>query len=188
MSGAEPTGVSVGLVPGRDCDGCTLCCNLMRVEEIAKPRRQWCRYCFGTGCAVYERRPVECRRYACGYLHSAELGEHWHPKVSGMIVLHQPGGHVFVFVDPHRERWQDEPYSSELKAWAAQAVAAGRQVRVELPGRTIVVLPERHVDVGRIGDDDSVLIATASRPGQPPRHFVVKKHKDEPDKGPAHWL
>src|SRR5262249_50752592 len=39
----------------RGCDGCTLCCKVMEVKEIAKPGGKWCAHCkTGTGCGIYD--------------------------------------------------------------------------------------------------------------------------------------
>ena len=33
------------IIEGRSCDGCTLCCKLLSVEEIDKPQQHWCEHC-----------------------------------------------------------------------------------------------------------------------------------------------
>lgn len=46
------------LVAGRSCAGCTLCCKLLAVEALAKPRAKWCPHCDSKqGCTIYETRP-----------------------------------------------------------------------------------------------------------------------------------
>ncbi len=55
---------------------CTLCCKLLGITTLAKPRYQWCRFCKkDTGCAVYEQRPDECQVYTCLWLETQLRGE-----------------------------------------------------------------------------------------------------------------
>ena len=57
----------VAIVPGRDCAGCTMCCKLLRVEELDTPPLSWCPHCsVRTGCSIYDDRPTECRQFYCG--------------------------------------------------------------------------------------------------------------------------
>ena len=58
--------------PERACGECSLCCTVLRVDELAKlagrpcpelrPHRQ------GHGCGIYARRPGICRAYRCLWL------------------------------------------------------------------------------------------------------------------------
>lgn len=60
---------------------------------------------------------------------------------------------IVVYVDPeHPDAWRTEPYYSDLKAWARNRIAADRQVHVRTHGRTIVILPDRDVDLGVVGN------------------------------------
>ncbi len=63
---AEATG-------GRACGGCTLCCTVLRVDELGKlggePCRHLARLAGGTpGCGIHAERPRICRRYRCLWL------------------------------------------------------------------------------------------------------------------------
>ena len=53
----------------RACGDCNLCCKLLPVIDIQKPRNQWCPHVkFGHGCGIYADRPRSCRIWSCGYL------------------------------------------------------------------------------------------------------------------------
>jgi hypothetical protein len=53
------------------CGTCTLCCKIMKVEQIEKPAHTWCRHCeIGKGCGVYDARPEQCRDWSCFWLQS----------------------------------------------------------------------------------------------------------------------
>lgn len=53
------------------CGSCTLCCKVMAVTEIDKPRGVWCGDCDkGVGCRVYADRPPSCAEFDCVWLQS----------------------------------------------------------------------------------------------------------------------
>ncbi len=57
-----------------NCDGCTICCKIMGVEELEKPRNLWCQHCkIGEGCTIYETRPESCQVYECVWLKTQVL-------------------------------------------------------------------------------------------------------------------
>lgn len=134
---------------GRSCDGCTMCCKLMRVEE--KPPMQWCQHCaIGEGCTIYEQRPRECRTFHCGYLRMPELNEAWRPSNSKIVVAIGPGDkRLVVMVDPSRRgQWRNEPYYSMIKAWARVLCPKAGQLLVHDGGEVIAVLPDREKSFG----------------------------------------
>jgi hypothetical protein len=50
---------NVAIVAGRSCAGCTMCCKLLSVEPLNKPRQQWCSHCdIGVGCEIYVTCPL----------------------------------------------------------------------------------------------------------------------------------
>src|SRR5258708_34908707 len=54
---------------GRSCGSCSMCCYVMGVEDIDKPKSQWCRHCKpGKGCSIYDNRPATCKTFACMWL------------------------------------------------------------------------------------------------------------------------
>jgi hypothetical protein len=55
----------------KSCGSCTLCCKIMAVEAVQKPRNQWCTHCDKTkGCTIYETRPETCATFECLWLAS----------------------------------------------------------------------------------------------------------------------
>lgn len=56
------------------CGSCTLCCKVMGVAELAKPRDQWCGHCDkGRGCRIYADRPASCAEFECLWLQTQKL-------------------------------------------------------------------------------------------------------------------
>ncbi len=55
--------------PPRECGACSLCCTVLRVDELRKLGGTPCVHqCAGGGCGIYERRPGICRAYRCLWL------------------------------------------------------------------------------------------------------------------------
>ena len=56
----------------RSCGGCTACCKTHSNGHFEKPAGTWCSKCnIGVGCREYNKRPDECKNFACLWL----LGE-----------------------------------------------------------------------------------------------------------------
>lgn len=76
------------LVPGRACGDCSVCCVALAIDhpEIEKAPGIACRHCTGAGCATYATRPSVCRTFYCTWRTDEELGDHWRPDRSGVLV------------------------------------------------------------------------------------------------------
>ena len=116
------SGEWTGMMPSeRRCGTCTLCCKVLTIPEFGNPSGQWCPHCVqGRGCTIYPNWPNECRAFQCGYLMWPELGEHWRPSRSKLVVAFKPDGMEIVFhVDPGvPNAWRAEPYYSEIRSMA----------------------------------------------------------------------
>jgi hypothetical protein len=51
----------------RPCEGCTVCCEVLAVEEMASPAGDRCLAQEAHGCGRYASRPASCRGFACGW-------------------------------------------------------------------------------------------------------------------------
>ena len=152
-------------VQGRECGTCTLCCKVLAIDELNKPRGVWCPHCKpGWGCTIYEERPPPCRTFHCMYLVSERVPEEWRPTRS-KIVLVSDGGSTAAIVDPgFPDAWKVEPYYGQLKAWAAAGISIRRAVLVRIGKRTIAVLPDRDVELGDVEPDANIVIEGRSTP------------------------
>lgn len=158
---------TVEIVAGRGCRGCTLCCKVLAIEALRKPRGVWCTHCdVKAGCKIHGSHPAECRDFYCGYLVNAALGEHWSPTRSKMVLAYEEthAPRLSVHVDPARPNaWREEPYYSQIKRWAVAAAAKRGQVIVWLGKSTIAVLPDRDKDLGEVRPDQYII--TQAKPG-----------------------
>jgi hypothetical protein len=176
-------------VPGRACNGCTLCCLVLAVQELAKPALQMCRHCeVGTGCTIYGDRPRQCQTYFCGYLEVSGVPEYWRPGVSNMVLqtVAEPQK-LLVHVDPNApDSWLREPYYSDLKWWGGLALDRGARVYVLVRSATIIMFADRHIDLGVLRGDALIDVVSLAGPDGMKR-FAYARRPDEPGKGPAFW-
>jgi hypothetical protein len=159
-----------GILPGRECGSCTLCCRVLGIDEIAKPQGEWCPHCdVGKACRIYETRPQECRDFYCGYQLLPFVDGKWFPARSKMVVYPAPDGRsLAIHVDPRRpDAWRGEPYHSELRAWARQVMERDFQVVVFVGKRAIAILHDRDVDLGVLGDDERIVYRRELEGGRP---------------------
>jgi hypothetical protein len=166
---------AAGLVPGRHCGDCSLCCKLIRVDAFAKPPGVWCTHCVSSpgkidpktdpeespgGCRIYESRPVECRDFYCAWLASPTLGEEWRPSRSKLVLRVESGGHLIaVHVDPgDPAAWRRESYYPTLKRLAAKGADSNQQVIVYIGNRVIAIFPNKDVEVGTMNPGDQLVV------------------------------
>jgi hypothetical protein len=95
------------------------------------------------------------------------MGPEWKPSVCKMVIDSRQGLFV-VHVDPAVTRpWIAEPYISVLKRLAAQGLAKGIVVMVIERRRTIVILPDREVDLGVIAPEARIAMERVKTPRGP---------------------
>ena len=150
------------LVADRECGTCTLCCKVAAVEELSKPNGVWCHHCVkGQRCTIYERRPASCYNFYCQWMLQPLLGPEWKPEHSKFaLVQTESGQRLTALVDPgYPTAWRRSPYYEALKRWAveaAQRFPAVHVVDVLIGTRSIVILPDREVELGVLDADDRI--------------------------------
>lgn len=153
--------VLIPAVEGRSCKGCTLCCKLMGIAELEKPRGVWCPHCNArSGCKIYGNHPQECRDFHCGFLTNPDLDEIWAPTRCKMVLTYDEVQvpRLSVHVDPARAgAWRSEPYYSQIKRWARAAASTRGQVIVWQGRKAIAVLPDREKDLGEVRPDQYIV-------------------------------
>lgn len=103
-------------MPENACQGCSLCCKLMRIEELDKPRCSWCSLISKDkqSCTVYHQREEMklegCIEWKCGWLSSQEsdipLPEECKPNKSHIVISRTPNA-VWFHCDPgYPEAWR----------------------------------------------------------------------------------
>ena len=150
------------VVPGRECGTCTLCCKVAGVHELSKPSGVWCRHCTkDKRCAIYDERPSSCRSFFCQWMIAKGLGPEWKPeRAKFALVKTDSGRRLTALVDPgFPSAWRNPPYYEALKQWAVQAAAQLPRiylVDVLIGVRSVVILPDRDVELGVLGPDEAI--------------------------------
>lgn len=172
---------STELVPGRSCDDCTMCCKLLAVESIEKPRATWCPHCNQKrGCRIYADRPGECGAFYCGYRRLPQIGERWKPSKSKLVINHEADtGRIVIHVDPVRpDAWRIEPFYGVLKQWSATAARQGGMVIVWTGDRATLVYPDYDTDLGVVRDDQVFVPVQRMTPRGFETHFDLVEPDD----------
>jgi hypothetical protein len=139
----------------------------MGIPEIDKAPLTWCRHCeIGVGCKIYEERPGVCRSFYCRYMLTPSLGEHWKPSNCNMVLTFDRSSKTLAIrVDPdHAKAWRQEPYFSEIKAWAAVAWHDNGQVIVWQGDVAIAMLPHGEKVLGHVREDQGIMRTTVQGP------------------------
>ncbi len=150
------------VVAGRECGTCTLCCKVAGVEELSKPIGVWCPHCVkGKRCTIYDRRPPSCRVFHCQWLVEPGLGPEWKPERAKFALVKSDGGRrITALVDPgFPTAWRGASYYPHFKRWATLAAAQWPEVYlvdVLIGVRSIVILPDREVELGALGPDERI--------------------------------
>lgn len=166
----------------RSCGTCTLCCKLLAVPALDKPAGTQCDHCsIGKGCRIYSERPAECGQFHCGFLMQPSLKEVWRPSRSRIVLRSERDtNRIIAQVDPERPGvWKREPFHSTLRAWARDGIPARRQVLVCIGNRTIVILPDRDVDLGVVEIDELIITEVRNGPAGS-RLDAFKMKRDDP--------
>lgn len=109
------------------CDGCTLCCNYMKIRELAKAAYSWCVDCkVGEGCGNYEQRPQSCRDYACIWLQTQTMDKPIAPelrpdKSKVIIGTTNQGNDIVLYVPPSRpDAWKHKNFAGLVSMFIAK--------------------------------------------------------------------
>jgi hypothetical protein len=133
----------------------------MDAPTLNKPAGVLCEHCIvGKGCGIHDTRFPECRHFHCAWLIDAALGPEWQPELSHIVIAYDlEGRRLNAHADPLcPDAWRREPYYSQLKTWAANALPRGGQVVGRLLQEVSVFLPDGHVDLGEVNDDEYIFI------------------------------
>lgn len=76
----------------RACGECSLCCTILRVDELGKPAGRDCVHQRGTeGCGIHATRPPICRAYRCLWLQGGLEDDERPDRTGGIVDLETMG-------------------------------------------------------------------------------------------------
>jgi hypothetical protein len=171
----------LAFVPGRSCDGCTMCCKVLEVTALRKPRQKWCPDCaVGEGCKIYETRPDECRAFYCGWMVDATIPDHWAPKHSHMVLAYNTRrNQAMLHVDSGRpDAWRKPPYFGDLQNMARHAASRGRMFLLRTGSEVWALLPQGAKNLGAVRDDQVALSLRQETPRGPVLDVIVVEADD----------
>jgi hypothetical protein len=163
---------------GRECGTCTLCCKVMGIHALDKPRGVWCDHALpGRGCAIYETRPQECRSFACTWLLDENLGPEWKPEKCKMVLVSDEARkRTMVYVDATMpDAWKRAPYHERLLTLMRAGLPLGRLVFIDVGGKVAMMLPDRMEELGTLGPLDEVALQTTRYPHATEYKVTVKR-------------
>ena len=114
-------------IPGKTCGPCSLCCQVLEIEELQKSAGLLCKECVkGGGCGIYASRPDVCRDYECLWKGDRGMTQQLRPDRVGTILMEDPDTDEYRAVcDPKRPlAWRTPLVFNHLVAVAK----AGRTV------------------------------------------------------------
>lgn len=169
------------LVANRTCDGCTMCCKLLSIDVLEKPRAVWCSHCDQKrGCTIYEERPIACRVFYCGWRRIADIDDRWKPSQAKFLINYEASHkRIAIHVDPGRAgAWRAEPYHSTIRRWAQTAEAQGGSVVVWTGRNVTVVSTNEDFDLGDLREDQFILPVDRKVPGGTQRAYIAVEADD----------
>ena len=159
-----PTPAASGLVPGRTCGTCTVCCKAFGIPELDKGPGQWCRHVVqARGCGIHETRPGVCRLFFCHWMRNGRLGPEWRPDVAKFVMYTEMEGRRLVLAPDAGTptSWRRSPYLAQIRRWATLGASSNNQVLVFIGRRAIAVLPDRDEDLGAVEVGDRIIYRMA---------------------------
>jgi Fe-S-cluster containining protein len=141
----------------------------MKIDVLRKPAAVWCKHCdLGKGCSIYDDRPQVCRDFYCAYRHFADLGEEWRPSNCRMVVTFEKASNrINVAVDASRAgSWGQPPFFWQIMFWALCALRRRGHLIVWEGLEAIVVLPDREVNLGLLGNRRVVIMGRTTPLGE----------------------
>ena len=99
------------------CGSCTLCCKLLEIGELEKPKDRWCPHCVpGSECRIYDNRPASCRDFTCLWLASQQEAKPLPPE------LRPDRSKVVLYFSEDRKDVLGACDPASPNAWKEQAV------------------------------------------------------------------
>lgn len=120
-------------IPGKDCGGCMMCCQILDIPEFDKPPGPYCPHCIVTkgvpgGCRIYAERPQLCRDFECDWLRERDLGPMLKPNRTGVILMEEADTERYLAVC-HPDRPMD---------WLKNKLVFAHLLRMAKDGREVV--------------------------------------------------
>jgi coenzyme F420-reducing hydrogenase beta subunit len=103
------------------CGTCTLCCKVMQVSSLNKPKDVWCSHAqHKVGCGIYETRPEACSAFNCVWLTTAMPMAYRPDKIHGVMNTNETGDQLAIHEDAGYPGVASHALSSVIDAFIAK--------------------------------------------------------------------
>jgi hypothetical protein len=156
--------------PGRECGGCTMCCKVYALPELAKPPGVWCIHCApGKGCAIHDQLPDQCRLFFCLWMTDGAMPADWRPDRARFVLSVYPtNGFIYGQVDPGSPTaWRRAPYYDRLRAMAKALLDERRHLIMFVGDDATLVMPDGALPLGKMTAEDNFRIEQVFGPSGP---------------------
>jgi hypothetical protein len=112
----------------------------MAVDDLQKPPQTWCQHARkGTGCAIYDDRPGQCRAFRCTWLLGLLREELRPDRVHAVVGSNIEGDHLVIYEDAGFPSTVRQVFAPEIRA-----MYDADQITVIVGGskRTLIAKPE----------------------------------------------
>jgi hypothetical protein len=127
----------------RECGDCSLCCKVVPVPQLEKPKDEWCKHCAPGkgGCLIFgqEERPYACGAYQCMWTRQYDWPEWLKPSQSRVVFERVTDTIMLGTCDPDMpDHWKKSAgFKRLLKKWASSGTTvvlrAGDEYHTFLP-------------------------------------------------------
>jgi hypothetical protein len=171
----------------RACGSCSLCCKVMRIDELQKPMGAWCgHFRAGVGCGIHGSHPHPCQVFQCMWLISPTMPDAVRPdRCKVVLTIDDGGARIVARADPSApQAWRREPVYGQLKRWATVSWFKDRTLWAMVNRHTWLIAPDRDIDIGETADDDVItyeqaldgaITVTIAPPHGQPRRLVSRR-------------
>lgn len=156
----------------RECGDCKVCCTLMGVTEISKPRNVKCDMLCDTGCGSYESRPPSCKDFKCMWLREDDLVQLTTKKEYVFRNMERPDRVGIMFdVGLPDSKFEKETGQRPLAAWETRPGAfkepAAKELIERLSKKVLLLMKP-------FGDGNKTVFAGPAALEKVVKKFVVK--------------
>lgn len=147
--------------------GCNLCCKLIGVKPLQKPKYRMCAHaCKGGGCQIYQDRPDECKVFECLWLHmqgtDTPMTSSLKPSACGAVMYPSPVGDAIAIHINDGVDWRRGALGQFIKTMSYQiTILIRHRYTMWVVRDNIVVGEDRNFAAGQ--DDQDVV------------HFSIEK-------------
>jgi hypothetical protein len=163
--GNKGVDVTQDLKPARQCADCSMCCKILKITSLEKPRFDWCSKCLiGRGCSAYDARPEECRTFECMWLYDKNLPEAFRPNKCHFVMYTHHAGYFIVECDRHvRNIHTNKKYEKYFRDISRKLEPSGRFVAVCYGEDVFAITPGKVYDLGATRFTHDVKVVSNNR-------------------------